>query len=94
MQITMNGMLAQNKGFIRVLANWIVCEAWDLSGSVGERRADGGISRPGRQISGGACFPRDLLGDQLNVRPDRAGVSAAALCFFLLAGGLPIRGER
>lgn len=94
MQITMNGLLAQDKGLIRVLANWAVCEVWDFGGSVGERRADGGINRLGRRISGGACFPRDLLGDQLSVRPDRAGVSAAALCFFLLADSLPIRRER
>jgi hypothetical protein len=94
MQITMNGMLAQNKGFIHVLAKWAVGETWDSSGSVGEWGADGGINRLGRRISGGACFPRDLLGDQLSVRPDRAGVSAAALCFFLRAVGLPIRRER
>jgi hypothetical protein len=94
MQITMNGMLAQNKGLIHVLENWTVSEAWDLSGSVGKRRADGGINRLGRQISGGACFPCDLLGDQLSVRLDRAGVSAAALCFFLPADLLAIRGER
>jgi hypothetical protein len=94
MQITMNGMLAQNKGLIYVLANWAVCKGWDSSGSVGERRADGGINRLGRRISSGACFPRDLLGVQLSVRPDRAGDSAAALCFFRRADGLPIHRER
>ncbi len=94
MQITMNGILAQDKGFIYVLENWAVCKAWVLGGSVGEQRADGGIHRLGRRIGGGACFPRDLLGDQLSSRLYPAGVSAAALCYFLVAGGLPIHGER
>ena len=93
MQITMKGMLAQEKGVIYVLANWAVCKAWGLGGSVGEQRADGGIHRLGRRIGGGACFPRDLLGDRLSSRSHPAGVSAAALCFFLLADDLPIHGE-
>jgi hypothetical protein len=93
MQITMNGMLAQDKGFICVLANWAVCKAWCLGGSVGEQRADDGIYRLGRRIGGGACFPRDLLGDRLSSRSHPAGVSVTALCFFLLADALPIHGE-
>ncbi len=78
----MNGILAQDKGFIRVPVNRTGCTVWDLAGSVGERGAVSGTDRLGRRVSSGACFPRDPLGDRLTNRPHRAGRSATALCFF------------